>query len=196
MSSLEGKEVEMYTSRIRTRRKNQKGFTLMELMVVTLILAVVAAYGIPRYLSGIHASKLGMVAANYDAIASDTASAYYDISLVGNPLAAPPTTTEEEVAKKVGEDNYATLKNPFGDHSATRQAVVVASAASTYWYYDDSDALPANWDWATYNTDELAGGEVVIHYDAANNQITVTAYDDSDDPVNFGGYSKIITDPK
>jgi len=185
MSSLEGKEVEMYTSRIRTRRKNQKGFTLMELMVVTLILAVVAAYGIPRYLSGIHASKLGMVAANYDAIASDTASAYYDISMSG----------EEAVAKKVGEDNSGTLKNPFGDHSATRQAVVVASAASTYWYYDDSDALPENWDWATYNTNELAGGEVVIDY-STSGQLTVTGYDDSDDPVNFGGYSKIITDPK
>jgi len=193
MPSLEGKEVEMYISRIRTRRKNQKGFTLMELMVVTLILAVVAAYGIPRYLSGIHASKLGMVAANYDAIASDTASAYYDISLVGDPDGTPATTTEEVVAKKVGIDNYDTLKNPFGEHSATRQAVVVASAAVTYWYYNDTD-------WVTYDGDgagaaDLAGGEIVIDY-SASDEITVTAYDDSLPPVNFGGYSKEIDNPR
>ncbi len=192
MSSLEGKEVEMYTSRIRKRRKNQNGFTLMELMVVTLILAVVAAYGIPRYLSGIHASKLGMVAANYDAIASDTASAYYDISLVGDP-GPPIITTEEVVAKKVGIDNYDTLKNPFGEHSLTRQAVVVASAAATYWYYDGAA-------WVTYDGDgagaaNLAGGEIVIDY-SASDEITVTAYDDSTPPVNFGGYDKEIENPR
>ena len=172
--------------------KGEKGFTLMELMVVTLILAVVAAYGIPRYLSGIHASRLGMVAANYDAIASDTASAYYDISLVGSPV-APVTTTEEVVAKKVGIDNYDPLKNPFGDHSATRQAVVVASAAATYWYYDGGA-------WVTYDGDlaeaaNLAGGEVVIDY-SASDTITVTAYDDSVPPVNFGGYDKEIDNPR
>jgi len=194
MSSLEGKEVEMYTSRIRKRRKNQNGFTLMELMVVTLILAVVAAYGIPRYLSGIHASKLGMVAANYDAIASDTASAYYDISLVGDP-GPPIITIEEVVAKKVGEDNYATLKNPFGDHSATRQAVVIfgPAASPTYQYCTAPDT------WASYNGDGSsltgAGGEIVIDY-SASDEITVTAYDDSDDPVNFGGYDKKIENPR
>ncbi len=165
--------------------KGEKGFTLMELMVVTLILAVVAAYGIPRYLSGIHAAKLGMVAANYDAIASDTASAYYDISI----------TDEEAVAKKVGEDNYGTLKNPFGDHSATRQAVVIygPTVSPTFQYCTG----PATW--ASYNGDGSsltgAGGEVVINY-STSGQITVTGYDDSADPVPFGGYSKIITDPK
>lgn len=153
--------------------KGEKGFTLMELMVVMLILAVLAAYGIPRYLSSIHASKLGMVVANYDAIVGDTASAYYDVSLVG----------QEAVAKKVGGDNYDTLTNPFATSSVPKEAVVITADGATYQYYTGST-------WAAYT---FAGGEVVLDY-TSSDQVIVTAYDDTKEIL--GGYTKTITNPR
>jgi len=89
--------------------KEEKGFTLMELMVVVLILGIIAAYAVPRYLSSIATSKMGMVIANYDAVKTEVWCTYYH-----------PGYDQDEVASLV-VTNSTNLENPF---DSSRDAVV------------------------------------------------------------------------
>ena len=82
--------------------RDQKGFTLMEMMVLILILGLLAAYAVPKYLASIETSKLGMVIANYDAVVTETNAAYY----------APGSTAATTEALVVSK-NSGVLGNPF-----------------------------------------------------------------------------------
>ena len=170
----------MSKSKIRRRLKNQKGFTLMELMVVVLILGIISAYAIPTYLSSIRTAKLGQVIANYGAARTETWSAYY-----------APGSDEESAAKAAGQ-NLTSLTNPFGASSATRQPVVITDDGGTTYEYWTGSA------WASYDGDgtgsvNLGGGEVVLNYETSG-EITVAAYDDSSTPASME--SETITDPR
>jgi len=83
--------------------KGEKGFTLMELMVVMLILGLIAAYGVPRYLSSIRTARLGQIIANYDAVRTEVSAAIY-----------APGSTSASVETAVVANSNADLTNPFG----------------------------------------------------------------------------------
>ena len=163
---------------VRKRSKRKKGFTLMEIMVVVLILGLIAGYAVPRYLSGIRTAKLGQVIGNYETVRTEVWAAYY-----------VPGSDEESAAKVVGLNNYNKLSNPFGTLSETCQAVVVYGEATPKYYYYDGGS------WELYNTagTALTGGEVVLDY-STSGEITVTAYDDT---ATAGGMqTDTIDDPK
>lgn len=82
--------------------KGEKGFTLMEVMVVVLILGLIAGYAIPTYLSSIRTAKLGQVTANYETVRTEVLSAYY----------APGSTNTS--VETVVLANTTGLTNPFG----------------------------------------------------------------------------------
>jgi len=91
----------------RKELKGGKGFTLMELMVVMLIIGLIAAYSVPRYLSSIRTAKLGQVIANYDAVRAEVASAYYAPGYTASDV-------EKEVLDNFGDGGANPLTNPFG----------------------------------------------------------------------------------
>ncbi len=66
------------------RRKNQKGFTLMELMVVIVIVAILAAVAVPLYINYVRDAKLTEAKGAIGAIVS-AQQAYYQKSAIAGP---------------------------------------------------------------------------------------------------------------
>jgi len=88
-------------------------------MVVMLILGLIAAYGVPRYLSSIRTAKLGQVIANYDAVRTEVASAYY---APGSDASSVESTV---VANTTSGDGM--LTNPFGGTAVIASGGTVAA---------------------------------------------------------------------
>jgi len=169
------------------KRSRKKGFTLMEIMVVVLILGLIAGYAIPRYLSGIRTAKLGQVIANYETARTETWAAYY-------VPGSTETTAAQIVGKQYGTGGNAPLSNPFGNEP------VIEYDGTNYHKWDSSTDT---WAIADYT---LVGGEVVLVCDITD-KIIVIANDDiaaidatevgatTDDPTTY--LKKVtINDPK
>ena len=65
-------------------RKNQKGFTLMELMVVIVIVAILAAVAVPLYINYVNDAKRSEAKGAVGAVITGEQT-YYQKAIVGTP---------------------------------------------------------------------------------------------------------------
>lgn len=97
---------------MKTRKsalKNQKGFTLIEIIAVLVVLAILAAVAIPKYIN------MQQQAAN-QAASGALAAAASNVSMVyANMLLNGLTPTSATLASNLTAPNYTSL----GDYSAT-----------------------------------------------------------------------------
>jgi|HubBroStandDraft_2_1064218.scaffolds.fasta_scaffold302413_1 MSHA pilin protein MshA len=89
-------------------RKNQQGFTLIELVVVITILGILAAFAIPRFASLDSAARISATSAMVGTLRSASALAHAQYLVAGN---APATV--------IMEGTTISLTNGYPDATAT-----------------------------------------------------------------------------
>ena len=144
-------------------RKNYKGFTLVELAVVIVIIGVLAAFGVPQFLKSVERSKAAEAFNYLSAIRSaqerylakqglyadeasksslditQTAPKYFDVATIGASStsgAAGTPTWELTLSRKAATSSYGTYTVMF-----TEQGFNTDSTASTIIQYPDINPI-------------------------------------------------------
>ncbi len=122
-------------NKLRNRKSNKKGFTLIELIIVIAILGILAAILVPSMLNIVSNSKAAVAKANCRTVYSAAQSTYVSLSVNG---AAPDAATYTQASDPFGVAIVANLGTGFGNFSATVANGMVSTI--TYGGYTYSSA--------------------------------------------------------
>lgn len=90
------------------KKRNQKGFTIMEILIVVAIIAILVAIAIPTFNSALTKSKEAADVANLRAAYAEVMMAY----MMGDTTTAPTAKTVKDKAGKLNvEGNYKSNEN-------------------------------------------------------------------------------------
>jgi prepilin-type N-terminal cleavage/methylation domain-containing protein len=141
-------------------RKNYKGFTLVELAVVIVIIGVLAAFGVPQFLKSVERSKAAEAFNYLSAIRSaqerylakqgvyadestkvslditQTAPKYFDVGTISSANTAGTPTWDLKLSRKASTSSYGSYTVQF-----TQNGFDTDSAASTIVTYPDINPI-------------------------------------------------------
>ena len=170
--------------------KSQKGFTLVELIVVLVILAILAAVAIPAMLGFIDNAREKKDIQNAKASLKATESALTEIYNDGNNRFTPQRRAKAEEEAGVGENTGFTVwtKAQLRDGKTESVSENIASYTVAYAEYTTADGKIVVYngsDWTIYDNKDDASTDAVYSAVDSNNVIYVWPYN-SDTAYNPG----------
>jgi len=114
--------------------KNQKGFTLIEILVVVIIVAILAAFAVPRYLRYVEKSRSTEAQTAIRAIRTA-----FDVYVQTNGTSEGYTVDLAEKDARLGEStikhwNFEVVGNPPKKYIATSTADFASGEGKQVWY--------------------------------------------------------------
>lgn len=89
---------------LRNRKRNKKGFTLAELLIVVAIIAILVAIAIPAFSNSLKQAKIGVEQANARSTHGQAMTSY--MVFISNPSATGTGITESSGVYTFGTVNY------------------------------------------------------------------------------------------
>ncbi|MBN2829216.1 MAG: prepilin-type N-terminal cleavage/methylation domain-containing protein [Candidatus Cloacimonetes bacterium] len=120
--------------------KNQKGFTLIEILVVVIIVAILAAFAVPRYMRYVEKSRSTEAQTALRAIRNA-----YDIRLQNYGTTDDYTIEDAMLEARLGKGtetnwDFEVVGNPPKKYIATSTADFAAGEGKQVWYDEDEAA--------------------------------------------------------
>lgn len=126
-------------NKIRNRKNNKKGFTLIELIIVIAILGILAAILVPSMLNIVNNSKTSVAVANARSLYSVAQSAYVKVSInddftaTGTFAKGTDNDLMDEIALNLGagfNEDYSVTVTSSGISTVTYNLQAYAPAAA------------------------------------------------------------------
>jgi len=125
--------------------KANKGFTLIELMAVIVVLAILAGVALPKYFDYADQAKIASVKGTLGGVRAGIANFYADQAINGT-AARYPTTTELTTLGTVMQE--ALPENPYNDLTTVDETLILADSqtprvtdGTTGWRYYVNNAV-------------------------------------------------------